>query len=111
MFGFFKKSSVDPWEGAGASDSYVVKFRKPLDELAVLLSGDARSFVSTRFNQRRGCAELHNGEGEIVARIYVEGEMATPTTAVITTNLSENSKKLFAVFMKCLRLEFKQFSC
>ena len=72
---------ADPWGGSG--DTYVSLFKDKLDSAAEALSGQ-EVFVRTRFNQERGCAELYDQNGVVLAQVRVNGSECSPMTAIIT---------------------------
>ncbi|MBI5798580.1 MAG: hypothetical protein HZB10_01445 [Candidatus Yonathbacteria bacterium] len=107
MFGFWKKFIKDlqnrwrmitqakgSWDGA--SDCfYIVEYRKQIDAIAQKLSPqDGRPPVQTRFNPKRRCAELFCSDG-ILARVHVHGECGLSYAAIVTSNLSEESRAVF----------------
>lgn len=103
---FLKKPVVDPWYGCNES-FYVFAFREKLDNIAETLSfQDGRAAVFSRFDRQKKCAELYTRSGDIIARVYGRGEVGCTTHAIVASNLSKESLKIFT---KCIpyRVEFK----
>jgi hypothetical protein len=82
---------------------YVSAYREQLDGLARRLSNGR--IVLTRFNPDRRCVEFFTS-GEVLARIRVEGECCSPTTAIIATSLPTEVYDLFAAIFGQLDIRF-----
>ena len=91
------------WTGCGESH-YIWHYRGRIEDVARALlfnhnwRGDLDNFLNEirmRFNSRTGYAELFTQNGKLLARVRVEGECGTPTTAIVDTALSDRDKALF----------------
>lgn len=107
MFGFgwikklLKGNSVDSWRGCNKT-FYVFALREQLDKIADDLSfKDGRAAVYSRFDRKRGCAELYTRSGDIVAMVYGCGRANRTTDAIVASNLPMESLEIFKKHISC----------
>ncbi len=86
--------TINPWEGSGGF--YVAGFRRHLEGIAQKLSEAGWRRVKVSFNQEFGCAELHDADKGIIARVKVHGSECSPYEAIVRTDLPAEMKEHFS---------------
>ncbi len=103
----WSESKIDPWTESGGT--YVATFRRHLDDIARRLSEQGWRRVQTSFNSDFGCAELHDADKGVIARVKVHGSECSPYEAIVRTDLPDDMKALFSGFLP-VRVKFQTLS-